>query len=157
VLLFLHADTQLPEGADRLILSAVAGQSLAWGRFDVEIAGRSPWLRVISRMMNWRSRLTGIATGDQAMFLTRAAFNEVGGFPKQALMEDIELSARLRRIAPPQCIAPAVVTSGRRWEARGVWRTILLMWSLRLRYFFGADPNHLARAYGYRPWCDDDR
>ncbi len=157
VLLFLHADTRLPDDADTFVLDAVAQKALAWGRFDVRIAGRSPWLKVIARMMNWRSRLTGIATGDQAMFATRRAFVGAGGFPDQALMEDIALSASLRRMVPPVCLKSTVATSGRRWETRGVWRTILLMWTLRLRYFLGADPNRLAVAYGYRPPCIDDR
>jgi hypothetical protein len=100
-------------------------------------------------MMNARSRLTGIATGDQAMFTTRAAFEQAGGFPPIALMEDVALSARLKRIGRPLCVTARVTTSGGRWRQRGLWRTILLMWGLRLRYFFGADPARLARAYGY--------
>ncbi len=101
--------------------------------------------------MNTRSRLTGIATGDQAMFVTRDAFNAVGGFPEIALMEDITLARRLKRISPPLCLSARVTTSGRRWERRGVLRTILLMWRLRLAYFFGAKPDDLARRYGYAP------
>jgi hypothetical protein len=102
-------------------------------------------------MMNWRSQITGIATGDQAMFVTRAAFAQAGGFPDQALMEDIALSKRLKRIGRPLCLAARVVTSGRRWERGGVLRTIMLMWRLRLAYFFGAEPAALARRYGYVP------
>lgn len=146
VLLFLHADTRLPAGADGLVLQALAAGA-CWGRFDVQIDGR-PWmLRVVAALMNLRSRATGIATGDQAIFSTRAAFAQVGGFPVQPLMEDIELSRRLKRIAPPACLRARVLTSGRRWEQHGVWRTIFLMWRLRWRYWRGASPDSLARAY----------
>ena len=146
VLLFLHADTQLPEGADRSIQAAIACGA-SWGRFDVCITGRARMLRVVAAMMNWRSRLTGIASGDQAIFVTRADFQRVGGFPDQPLMEDIELSRRLRQWAPPTCLRDRVMTSGRRWEQRGVWRTIFLMWRLRWRYWRGAAPQALAEAY----------
>ncbi len=146
VLLFLHADTQLPKNALTEIKSSLTG-NICWGRFDVRLAGK-PWmLGVVSRMMNWRSRLTGIATGDQAMFMTRAAFQAVGGFPEQALMEDIEMSRRLRRLSRPACISSPVITSGRRWEARGVWTTILLMWRLRWAYWRGQNPKQLAELY----------
>lgn len=146
-LLFLHADTQLPEGVSVLIEQALADNTHCWGRFDVCIAGQSVMFRVIGHMMNWRSRLTGIATGDQAMFVTRAAFAAVGGFPDQPLMEDIELSKRLRRISRPACIARDVTTSGRRWETYGVWRTILLMWCLRFQYWRGVPASQLAQVY----------
>ena len=146
VLLFLHADTLLPAGADGLVLQAVAAGA-CWGRFDVHILGRPRMLRVVAALMNLRSRATGIATGDQAMFCTRAAFAQVGGFPVQPLMEDIELSRRLKRLGPPACLRARVRTSGRRWEQRGVWRTIVLMWRLRWRYWRGASPDSLARAY----------
>jgi rSAM/selenodomain-associated transferase 2 len=145
-LLFLHADTRLPEDADRLIAHALDGGA-TWGRFDVVIAGRAAMLRVVAAMMNLRSRLTGIATGDQAMFVRRDAFERLGGFPDQPLMEDVELSRRLRVGSRPACLRERVVTSGRRWETRGVWRTILLMWRLRWRYWRGESPESLARAY----------
>jgi rSAM/selenodomain-associated transferase 2 len=147
VLLFLHADTQLPAGADRLIRDGVGSSGCAWGRFDVRIDGAHPLLRVVAGLMNLRSRLTGIATGDQAIFVRRAAFAAAGGFPPLALMEDVALSAALKRISRPLCLRERVVTSGRRWESRGVVRTILLMWSLRLRYFLGASPERLAQLY----------
>jgi rSAM/selenodomain-associated transferase 2 len=150
VLLFLHADTILPEGAMHLIAAAVSA-SRVWGRFDVAINGRSPWLPLVATLMSRRSRLTGIATGDQAMFVTRSAFTTVGGFPDLPLMEDIELSKRLLQHSRPACIAARVTTSGRRWERHGIWRTILTMWRFRLRYFLGADPAQLAREYGYVP------
>lgn len=147
VLLFLHADTQLPDGTAVLIAQALSGDESQWGRFDVCIAGRPVMLRVVGRMMNLRSRLSGIATGDQAMFVTRVAFDAVGGIPDQPLMEDIELSKRLRKMSRPACIARCVTTSGRRWETHGVWRTILLMWRLRWAYWRGIPASQLAQAY----------
>ena len=147
VLVFLHADTELPKNADRLIDQALADGAAVWGRFDVRIAGRSRWFRLIAALMNRRSRWSGIATGDQAMFMTRAAFDAVGGFPAQPLMEDIEMSRRLRRRSPPACLRDTVLTSGRRWETRGVWRTVLLMWRLRLAYWRGVAPERLAELY----------
>lgn len=146
VLLFLHADTVLPAQADALVLAATA-QGAAWGRFDVTITGGSRWFPLIAAAMNTRSRLSGIATGDQALFVTRAAFDGVGGFPDQPLMEDVELSRRLRRVSRPACLRARVLTSGRRWERHGVGRTIVLMWWLRLRYWLGAAPEALAKAY----------
>ena len=147
VLLFLHADTRLPDAAETTLVQALADSGRVWGRFDVRISGRPPMLRVVSRLMNLRSRMTGIATGDQAMFVTRAAFEAVGGFADQPLMEDIELSRQLRKRSRPVCIARCVTTSGRRWEKRGVWRTILLMWRLRWDYWRGVPVQQLAEAY----------
>ena len=144
-LLFLHADTALPDNADRLMDTALAHR--AWGRFDLRIAGRHPLLAVVARMINLRSRLTGIATGDQAIFVSRKAFEAVGGFPDLPLMEDIAISGRLKRLCRPYCIATPAVTSGRRWEHNGVIRTILLMWRLRLSYYLGAEPALLAELY----------
>jgi rSAM/selenodomain-associated transferase 2 len=145
-LLFLHADTRLPPMGDELVLQALAGGA-CWGRFDVRIEGR-PWmLRVVAALMNLRSRASGIATGDQAIFATREAFERVGGFPVQPLMEDIEISRRLKRLGRPACLGARVCTSGRRWEQRGVWRTIVLMWRLRWRYWRGESAARLAQAY----------
>jgi rSAM/selenodomain-associated transferase 2 len=149
-LLFLHADTRLPGGAVDAVLDAVDGEASAtkaWGRFDVSIDGESRMLACIAALMNLRSRLSGIATGDQALFMRREAFDAVGGFPDQALMEDIEISRRLRRLAAPRCLRLRVRTSGRRWEQHGVWRTIGLMWRLRLLYWLGVSPAALARDY----------
>ncbi len=146
VLLFLHADSRLPEGADTLVLDAVA-QGATWGRFDVRIDGRSALLRLVAALMNLRSRCSGIATGDQAIFVRADRFRQVGGYPDQPLMEDVELSRRLRAASPPRCLRQRVRTSGRRWESRGVWRTIVLMWWLRWRYWRGASPQALAEAY----------
>ena len=147
VLLFLHADTQLPTEADAAVRGALADERRDWGRFDVRITGRAPMLRVVAALMNLRSRLTGIATGDQAMFVRREAFDAVGGFPLQPLMEDIELSRRLLRRSRPACLRARVTTSGRRWEQRGVWRTIVLMWRLRWAYWRGVPAEVLAEAY----------
>jgi rSAM/selenodomain-associated transferase 2 len=149
-LLFLHADTRLPACAHACIRAAIDAGA-AWGRFDIRIDGTHAMLRVVARMMNWRSRLTGIATGDQAIFVRRSTFEQIGGYPELPLMEDIALSARLKRIAAPACLRACVVTSGRRWEKHGVMRTILLMWRLRAAYFFGAAPDELAARYGYPP------
>lgn len=148
VLLFLHADTRLPENADRLVLDGLARPVRGWGRFDVRLDGGG-LLALIGLMMNLRSRLSGIATGDQAMFITRAAFEAAGGFPPIALMEDVAFSAQLKRSGRPLCLSERVTTSARRWQRHGVLRTILLMWKLRLAFYFGADPVRLARAYGY--------
>src|SRR5262245_10811394 len=137
VLLFLHADTRLPAEADRIVLNGLDRSRRAWGRFDVKIEGRSPLLPVVAQLMGLRSRLTGIATGDQAIFVRREAFQAVGGFPAIALMEDIALCKRLKRLGRPLCPRACVTTSGRRWEKNGVLGTILLMWRLRLAYFFG--------------------
>lgn len=147
-LVFLHADTRLPPEADRHVAEALAAR--LWGRFDVAIEGRAPLLRVVAFLMNLRSRLTGIATGDQAIFVRRDAFARAGGFPDLALMEDIAFSRRMKAFSPPACVAARAVTSGRRWERHGVLRTILLMWRLRLAFYFGASPEALARRYGRR-------
>ncbi len=144
-LLFLHADSHLPPDADRLVIAALSGA--AWGRFDVTISGRQRMLRVIAWFMNHRSRLSGIATGDQGIFLSRALFERVGGFPDQPLMEDVEICSRLKKFSPPTCLQARIETSGRRWESNGLWKTIMLMWWLRLRYFLGASPAELHRAY----------
>jgi rSAM/selenodomain-associated transferase 2 len=147
VLLFLHADTRLPEGAERLVLGEMAETGRRWGRFDVRLSGRHPLLRLGGRWISERSRLTGVATGDQAIFLRRQLFDEVGGFPDIPLMEDVALSKALRRTGRPLCIRTPVVTSSRRWEERGILRTMVLMNRLRLEYFLGADPARLAERY----------
>ena len=146
VLLFLHADTTLPPCADALIGTAIQ-RGARWGRFDVSITGDAVMFPLIAALMNLRSRLTGIATGDQALFVERQLFQQLKGYADQPLLEDIELSRRLRKIAPPACLRQRVQTSGRRWLQRGVWRTIVLMWRLRWRYWRGASPEALARAY----------
>lgn len=150
VLLFLHVDTRLPADGLGALAEALAAQpDRAWGRFDVRIAGRSRLLPVVAALMNLRSAWSGIATGDQAMFVRRAAFDAVGGFPDQPLMEDIELSRRLRRLpgGHPLRLRQRVTTSGRRWDDRGAWRTIMLMWRLRWAYWRGVPADRLAEAY----------
>jgi rSAM/selenodomain-associated transferase 2 len=147
VLVFLHADSRLPAQADRLVLEGLARSGAVWGRFDVRIAGAHPLLRMVERMMNLRSRFTRICTGDQCIFVRREAFESLGGYPAQELMEDIAISARLRRLSAPLCLRQRCLTSARRWESRGVLRTIALMWWLRLQYACGVAPARLARAY----------
>ena len=150
VLLFLHADSRLPENADRLVLDAVAGGGRDWGRFDVRIDSRNALLRLVETTMNWRSRVTHVCTGDQGLFVRRKTFDAIGGFPAQELMEDIAISKRLRRLSAPVCLRDRILTSARRWENRGVLRTIVLMGWLRLQYFLGVSPARLARSYGVR-------
>jgi rSAM/selenodomain-associated transferase 2 len=147
VLLFLHADTRLPAGADRLIAEALKASNAVWGRFDVRIEPSRGLLSVVAFMMNLRSRVSGIATGDQAIFVRRDTFEHVGGFPDIPLMEDIALSKALRAISRPKCLYARVRTSSRRWQIHGVVRTMLMMWKLRWLYYWGADPEYLAQLY----------
>lgn len=146
ILIFLHADTYLPENAVSHIAQAITDR-YQWGHFDIELSGSHPMLKVVAWFMIWRSRLTGIATGDQAIFVTKALFEAAGRYPVIPLMEDIALCRNLNKISPPACLKPKVVSSGRRWEQFGVFKTIVLMWSLRLRYFFGSNPHELALLY----------
>ena len=150
LLVFLHADSRLPQEADCMLTERLAATGAVWGRFDVRIDGAHPLLRLVERMMNLRSRLTRICTGDQGIFVRREAFEAVGGYPRQALMEDLAISARLRRLSAPLCLRERCLTSARRWERNGVLRTIVLMWWLRLQYACGAAPARLARAYARR-------
>jgi rSAM/selenodomain-associated transferase 2 len=146
ILLFLHADTILPRDASRLVRDAVV-HGAAWGRFDVRLSGARAAFRAIEWLMNARSALTGIATGDQAMFVRRDVFTSIGGFAPIDLMEDIELSRRLKRIGRPHRVRVHAVTSSRRWERDGTVRTILRMWTLRALYALGVAPRRLARWY----------
>lgn len=146
IFLFLHADTRLPENA-LSVISADAKAEHLWGRFDVQLSGKAIIYRVIEGLINVRSRLSSIATGDQAIFVERKLFESVSGFPEIALMEDVALSRRLKKISAPLCIKQKVITSSRRWEVNGVLRTVLLMWKLRLYYFFGVSPDHLSKLY----------
>ena len=147
VLWFLHADSELPEKADELIINAVTTGTFTWGRFDVRLSGRKTLLRVVEKMMNLRSRLTGIATGDQGIFISRKLFEQVGGYPDQLLMEDIALCKELKKYQSPVSLHEKMVTSSRRWEKNGVVRTILLMWMLRAAYYFGVPADRLASRY----------
>lgn len=144
-LLFLHADTQLPAQADRLIAQAL--QTNVWGRFNVRLSGRAWLLRLVATLINWRSCWTGIATGDQGIFVRRDIFQHIGGFPAIPLMEDIELSMRLNKLARPICVSSPVITSSRRWEQQGIIKTILLMWRLRWLHYCGVSAERLQRAY----------
>ncbi len=146
ILVFLHADTELPEHALALIAQGIHKHQ-PWGRFNIQLAGKHFMFTVIAVFMNWRSRITGIATGDQVLFVTKTAFNAVGGYPEIALMEDIAVSRALKKISPPVCLTVQVKSSARRWEHYGIYRTILLMWSLRLQYWLGVDPELLAKHY----------
>jgi rSAM/selenodomain-associated transferase 2 len=146
VLLFLHADTTLPPQAAAAVQHAV-NSGAGWGRFDVHISGHSRWLPVVAALMNLRSRCTGICTGDQAVFVRRSLFEALEGYAALPLMEDIDLSRRLRATGPPASLRLRVTTSGRRWDQHGAWRTIVLMWRLRWRYWRGAAPADLARLY----------
>lgn len=143
---FVHADTRVSAQAVERLLSALAGQP-CWGRFDVSLSGSGLAFRLIGSMINLRSRLTGVASGDQGIFMARATFDALGGYAPIPLMEDLELCRRLKRLARPQCLRPPLSTSSRRWERGGVWRTVLLMWRLRLAYYCGTNPEQLARRY----------
>ncbi len=146
VFLFLHADTKLPGQAEQIILSALA-EGYYWGRFTVRLSG-SHWLfRIIETMMNWRSCLTGICTGDQSIFVSKMLYNDAGGMPPIELMEDIEFSKRLLKFCKPVCLKSTVITSSKRWEKNGILKTIFFMWSLRLQYFLGIKPEVLVKKY----------
>lgn len=147
ILLFLHADTMLPPAAVDRVLAALRDGARVWGRFDVALPGAGPVLALTAWLISRRSRLTGIASGDQAMFVTRRAFRALGGFPDQPLMEDIELSRRLLQRSHPACLRDRVITSTRRWTSHGTLRTILLMWRLRWLYWRGRPAEELAREY----------
>jgi rSAM/selenodomain-associated transferase 2 len=147
ILLFLHADTQLPDGAKTMIETALDDQQMVGGRFDVRFDRPSMWGTVISRMMNWRSRMSGIATGDQALFVRRPIFEQIGGFADIPLMEDINFSRRLKRKGASAALTATVTTSFRRWERHGPLRTILLMWALRFLYWIGVSPHRLTKLY----------
>ena len=146
VLVFLHADSHLPDNAKQLVSSIEHGPYW-WGRFNVRFSSQFWLMRMIAWFMNQRSKLTAIATGDQAMFMRRIAYDQVGGFDQIALMEDIAMSQKLKKLSRPLCISKTVLTSARRWEENGVGRTVLSMWALRLAYFFGVSPDRLAQLY----------
>ena len=144
----LHADSRLTAPASEYLRVIGSGDPAAsWGRFDVAFDDASPSLRMVATLMNWRSRATAVCTGDQGIYVARALLQRVGGVPQQSLMEDIELSKRLKISGGPRVEGPQLITSARRWRAGGVWRTIVFMWWFRLRYWAGADPERLAREY----------
>ncbi len=143
---FLHADTRVSAEAISRLQQTLEQRPL-WGRFDVRLFPAGPALRLIGWMINLRSRLTGIASGDQGIFVDRACFDALGGYAHIPLMEDLQLCRRLKAQARPHCLRPPLITSSRRWLQHGVWRTVLLMWCLRLAYYAGANPEKLARQY----------
>jgi rSAM/selenodomain-associated transferase 2 len=147
ILLFLHADTRMPNDAPRFIESALANPSVVGGRFDVQFDTRSGWGPVISTLMNWRSRMSGIATGDQAIFVRRHVFEQLGGFADIPLMEDIEFSRRLKRAGSVVALRQTVRTSFRRWKQQGPLKTIFSMWTLRFLYWVGVSPSRLSQWY----------
>lgn len=147
VLLFLHIDTRLPADAIAQLQEGLSNDSVLWGRFDVSLSGRHWAFRVIEYMINVRSRLSGVATGDQAIFVRKCVFERIGGFAQLPLMEDVAISKTLRRLAPPLCLRSKVITSSRRWEAHGVGRTVVLMWWIRLLYSLGVSPQTLHGMY----------
>lgn len=147
IIWFLHADSGFPEGAAEAVIEGICNGAAVWGRFDVRLSGSHPLLHLVAYMMNLRSRLSGIATGDQGIFVSRGSFEAVGGFPGIPLMEDIALSQRLRCITRPLCLRQRLITSSRRWEKRGILRTLLLMWWLRLAYALGVRPERLVGWY----------
>lgn len=148
ILWFVHADSSLPENCDGLIQAAISGKTFAWGRFDIKLSGRCWLFRIIERMMNLRTRATAVVTGDHGLFMHKALFVKVQGFASLPLMEDIELSKRLRKISWPIAIPQRLQTSSRRWSRQGIFVTVLRMWTLRAAYFFGVHPRYLARWYG---------
>jgi len=147
ILWFLHADTGVPENCDQLIIQALEHGRTGWGRFDITLSDRNLALDTVARMMNLRSRITAIATGDQGIFVRRSLFEQVGGMPLLPLMEDIALSRSLKKQSRPACIRQPLVTSARRWQQHGITRTIVTMWGLRAAYFLGVSPRHLAKFY----------
>lgn len=147
---FVHADTRVSAESIQSLLAVLAERPI-WGRFDVRLSGSGLALRVIGTMINLRSQLTGVASGDQAIFVARESFAALGGYADIPLMEDIELSRRLKQLVRPCCLRPALSTSSRRWEQNGIWRTVLLMWRLRLAYYCGVSPDQLAQQYHRGP------
>lgn len=157
ILLFLHIDTQLSDGVGQCLAEGLRQSGRVWGRFDVRLSGAHPAFRVIETMMNWRSRLTGIATGDQAIFVRRDVFKAIGAYDDVPLMEDVLLSNKLKKYSRPLCLQPSVVSSSRRWEQHGIVRTVWLMWCLRLAFFLGAEPSALHRQYYPHYYPPEDR
>ena len=147
ILWFLHADTGVPDNPDYLILAALENSRTDWGRFDVLLSDKHIVLRSVAYLMNLRSRISGIATGDQGIFVRRSLYEQAGGIPSLPLMEDIALSCALKKHGRPACIRQKLLTSARRWQKHGIARTILTMWGLRLAYFIGISPRHLAKYY----------
>lgn len=147
VLWFLHADTVISENAIDNIQQVLTENGKNWGRFNIKLSGSNILFRVIEFMINIRSRVTGIATGDQGIFVNRKTFESVGGYSDLPLMEDIDLSKKLKKISKPICLKEKLTTSSRRWEKNGIFSTVLLMWRLRLLYWIGVSADRLSRQY----------
>jgi rSAM/selenodomain-associated transferase 2 len=147
ILLFLHADTHLPPAALHDIVAALKNPRYVGGRFDVDLDGNHWLLKIIGAMINQRSRITKVGTGDQAIFVRREVFARMGGFPDIPLMEDIAFCRALKRLGGIVCLRSKVRTSARRWETEGIWRTVIKMWTLKLLYFAGVSPVTLKRFY----------
>ena len=147
VLLFLHADTRLPGSALSDIAEALSDTRYVGGRFDIELDGKHWMLKVIGRLISYRSRISKVGTGDQAIFVRREIFERMGGYPEMPFMEDIAFCRTLKSLGKIACLRSRVITSARRWENDGVWRTILRMWILKLFYLAGVSPSHLKRFY----------
>lgn len=148
VLLFLHADTRLPDSALADIRAAMQNHNIAGGRFDLELDSAGGMFKLIGFMISLRSRLSKIATGDQAIFVRREVFATLGGYPDIPLMEDVALSRAIKRAGEVACLKSRVITSARRWQTEGVWRTIFRMWALKSLYLAGVSPFRLKRFYG---------
>ena len=147
VLWFVHADSRFESNLSRQIQPLLNLSPIQWGRFDVRLDAQGMMFRIIETMINWRSKVTQVATGDQGIFVHRLLYQQLGGFAPIALMEDVELCKRLRKVSPIVCISSPIITSARRWQQKGIWRTILLMWFLRAAYFIGINPSRLVRWY----------
>jgi rSAM/selenodomain-associated transferase 2 len=147
VLLFLHADTRLPSSAMVEVRAALSDPKCVGGRFDVELEGEHWMLKRVAAMISLRSRLSRVATGDQAIFVRKKIFEEIGGFPDLPIMEDIAFSRAMKKRGRVACLRSRVITSGRRWEKDGVWRTVFKMWALKLLYLAGVSPRSLRRFY----------
>lgn len=147
---FLHADSRVPAAADRAIQNSLGGAQSGWGYFPIRLSGGNPLLRIIAWAMNQRTRCTGVVTGDHGLFVSRCLFERVGGFPAIALMEDVAISKKLKKICRPLRLKQTLVSSSRRWESQGLLQTVLLMWCLRLLFFVGVSPARLANYYRHK-------
>lgn len=147
ILWFLHADSLIPDNAYKHICTSLQNNQHIWGRFNIKLSGSNPVFRIIEQLINLRSKITKIATGDQGIFVLRSEFEKLNGFAAQPLMEDIQLCKQLKKISAPACLVNTITTSSRRWESRGIIKTVILMWYLRLAYFLGTPASKLAKQY----------
>ena len=157
-LLFLHADPLLPKGSLTAVLDALRDAAVIGGAFRVRLAASSgagryvrAALGITGRMIGARAGATRAFTGDQAIFVRSGSFRSLGGYPEIPLMEDVDLSRRMRKAGRTVLLPLRVETSGRRWEAWGPLRTVLFMWRLRIGYLLGWTPSRCADAYRRGP------